>query len=188
MTLLEWSPLHVRLKLMWLMKPPHNQKWAFSPWLCELTRAQEDLSKEQQADTTKERSIPHRYPVKSFLSHTAKQYPPFGTFTYTCVTWQARWLQDETPACDHQASAARIPPLLPQPISICSSNLTCLLTHRRLCWIEERNYGASSPCWLLGWGHSALHCQNKLMSQLVPVPSEIWQRARTTIRGLWLVK
>lgn len=58
----------------------------------------------------------------------------------------------------------------------------------RLCWIEERNYGASSPCRLLGWTQSVLHCQNKLMSQLVPAPSEIWQRARTTIRGLRLVK
>lgn len=109
---------------------------SFSPWLCELTGAGGDLSKEQQADTTKERSSPHRYPVKSFLSFSLSQ--AISEHLHTRVTWQARWLQDKTPACDHQASAARIPPLLPQPVSICSSNLTCLLTHRRLCWIENR--------------------------------------------------
>lgn len=111
-------------------------------------------------------------------NHTANS--TFGTFTHASVTWkESGCTVKHLPVSSRLQLQDSSSPALWQPASICSSSLTCLLTHRRLCWIEECNYGAFSLCWLLqqpGWGQSALHCVSKLMSQLVPVPSEIWQR------------
>lgn len=124
-------------------------------------------------------------------NHTAKQYSPFGTFPCTSVTWQeSSCRMKHLPVTNKlQLQGFLLLSSLWQPVSICSSNLTCLLTHRRLCWIEQRNYVALSLCWLLrqlGWAHSVLHCQSTLMSKLVPVPSEIWQRLEPTTAFDWL--
>lgn len=112
-------------------------------------------------------------------------------FHATSVTWQeSSCRMKHLPVTNKlQLQGFLLPSPLWQPVSICSSNLTCLLTHRRLCWIEQRNYVALSLCWLLrqpGWAHSVLHCQSTLMSQLVPAPTEIWQRLEPTTAFDWL--
>lgn len=90
------------------------------------------------------RSITCYLPLESLW---CKNVPMCSQWSFVSLVFHlvSEWQHGNTSACEQHTTAARTPLRSHPPsnvLSLCSSNMTFVLTHSQCCWIEEFNYGS----------------------------------------------